>query len=808
MMLDYALQYAGRGWRVFPCHTTISGQCSCGKNCGKDQSKHPRIKAWQKAATTNRQQIERWWTRWPDANIGIATGNGLIVLDLDGPEEAQRFAGIAVEHSGLPPCPTVRTGRGLHLYLQGDVGGSRKVDGLLIRGAGGFVIAPPSWHASGKRYEWIKQVPLPQAPQWFLNWATRGKGSATRLELPPHLQGLQVIDIAGRIARSLQTPWTAGEDHRIREALAFISADCERDTWLHIGMALHALDWERSDGSNRGYEIWLDWSQTAKTKFESEWDLETRWKSFGKAGREQVTLGTLYHYAQQAGWMPERKEVMPPEQHRRHDRQTETQQRKEVMSLAAQDGAASPGLFATPPHSDPPPGGAHVNGHAPTLPPALVSANSGSPLIELNKKYCVIGDVGGKCMVMGMVPSKVDSGVEVPSFQSFKSFAERFGNRYVETPKLKNGQWVNEAQQLGGAWLKWTTRRSYEGLDMVPGAAEILPNGYLNLWRGFSVKPRAGQWSLLKQHIAEVLGNREPDSIEYIIRWAAWKLQHPGERPEVALVFKGRKGAGKGTFARILRQIFGPHGLQIFNSKHLVGSFNGHLRNCLLLYADEAFWAGDKQGESTLKGLITEPTIPIEQKGIDVVDWRNRIGLVMTTNAEWVVPASHDERRYAIFQVGEGVAQNDSYFKALWQELESGGIEAMLHDLLALDLKGWHPRRIPQTEALQQQKLRSLDPRYEWFESLLSEGVLVGVQPDKTIPVGWLYEQARAATPRLRDVSVTTFARFLSELGCIKIHNVKGNTWQIPELAEARERWERRFGPWHWEYKGEAWRVR
>ena len=105
------------------------------------------------------------------------------------------------------------------------------------------------------------------------------------------------------------------------------------------------------------------------------------------------------------------------------------------------------------------------------LPEALTKPSDESPLIMLNQKYACIGDVGGKCMVMGWVPSKADPVVELPSFQTFKSFAERYGNQYVSvTKETKDGGHEEEPKQLGAYWLKWRRRRSYEGIDLVPGA--------------------------------------------------------------------------------------------------------------------------------------------------------------------------------------------------------------------------------------------------------------------------------------------------------------------------------------------------
>jgi hypothetical protein len=87
-------------------------------------------------------------------------------------------------------------------------------------------------------------------------------------------------------------------------------------------------------------------------------------------------------------------------------------------------------------------------------------------------------------------------------------------------------------------------------------------------------------------------------------------------------VLKGGKGCGKGVFLRSLGQCFGSHYLHMSQPDHLLGRFNSHFRSVLLMYADEAFWAGDKRGEGVLKALITEPTFILEEKGIPAVGWR------------------------------------------------------------------------------------------------------------------------------------------------------------------------------------------
>src|SRR5262245_35962911 len=118
-LLDAALAYAAMGMAVFPAHTiTARAGCSCSRaGCGSP-GKHPRIKEWQVRATTDPAIIRSWWTRWPDANVCIATGemSGVLVLDVDarhgGVESLKAFE---QQHGPLPPTPTVRTGGdGLH----------------------------------------------------------------------------------------------------------------------------------------------------------------------------------------------------------------------------------------------------------------------------------------------------------------------------------------------------------------------------------------------------------------------------------------------------------------------------------------------------------------------------------------------------------------------------------------------------------------------------------------------------------------------------------------------------------------------
>ncbi len=207
------------------------------------------------------------------------------------------------------------------------------------------------------------------------------------------------------------------------------------------------------------------------------------------------------------------------------------------------------------------------------------------------------------------------------------------------------------------------------------------------------------------------------------------------------VVIRGGKGCGKGIFFRALVKLFGQHGMQITNPSQLTGKFNRHLGDLVMLFADEAFYAGNPQHESVLKGLITEPEIPVEPKFRDVMNWKSRLHLGMAANASWVVPASKDERRYFVLDALELMIGNLAYFAAIMEELENGGYEAMLYDLQRLPLVGFDVRAVPQTEGLMIQKRHTMTLEERWWAEVLHRGYLTfGEQNDPLLSPEWPIE--------------------------------------------------------------------
>lgn len=338
-------------------------------------------------------------------------------------------------------------------------------------------------------------------------------------------------------------------------------------------------------------------------------------------------------------------------------------------------------------------------------------------LRQLNAKHAVIADLGGKCRIISEVWDFALNRTRI-SKQSFEDFRNRYCHIKVEAGKDKKG--VPQFVPLGVFWVGHPMRRQYETLVFAPGR-EV--EGAYNLWRGFAVEPQPGdKHQSYLDHIRDNIAGGREDAYHYIIHWLARAVQHPDCPGETALVLRGRMGTGKGFFAREFGALFGRHFLHVGNSKHIVGQFNAHLRDTVVLFGDEAFYAGDKQHESILKMLITEPTIPVEAKGVDVEQSPNYIHAILASNKDWVVPAGVEERRFYVADVGEGHMQDKRYFRRLSEEMANGGRANLLHFLLRLPLENFEVRDVPATAALQDQKLLSMSPEEQWFLNLLLEG--------------------------------------------------------------------------------------
>jgi hypothetical protein len=359
--------------------------------------------------------------------------------------------------------------------------------------------------------------------------------------------------------------------------------------------------------------------------------------------------------------------------------------------------------------------------------------------------------------------------------------------------------------------MRAKNRRSYDGICFEPGA-EADPRFY-NLWRGFAVEPAppGATHHAVDSFLAHAKDNvcrGDAALFEWLIGYFAHLVQRPWEKPLVALVFRGGKGVGKNALIERIGGLLGSHFILTSNRRYLIGNFNGHLENLLMFALDEAFWSGDKQAEGQLKDLITGKEHVIEHKGKEPYTVANRTRVAIIGNEEWIVPSSHDERRFAVFDVGDGRKQDRNYFQSMREGMEDGGYAALLRFLLDYDLSGIDINEAPQTQALLDQKHSSLESVEKWWLDCLHNGHIVcgdfeqafGGQVETTRLRaafgryskerrlgGWLPDD-RAFGRRLKKVCKT----LVSTKARVGGHPT--NVYKLPPLAEARSLWDTHIG--------------
>lgn len=301
-----------------------------------------------------------------------------------------------------------------------------------------------------------------------------------------------------------------------------------------------------------------------------------------------------------------------------------------------------------------------------------------------------------------------------------EDLSKEFANQTIPIEvEKKNGDVVVEKVNPVKLWLTHPERRTARGLVFLPEGQKI---GYYNLWRGWSCEPEAGDVKPFTDFVHSVIADGDDHNAMWITGWAAQLVQQPMTKIGVALVLRGLKGTGKTKFGEMLGGLFPQHHKIISRQEQLVGQFNRHLEDCLLLQAEEAFWAGSKSAEGALKDLVTNPRILIERKGVDSYMTPNFTRLLFTSNEEWVVPATADERRWAVFDISSRRKQDYDYFEWLQNWYDRGGKKAVLHYLKTFDLERVNVRLAPATVALQEQQMKGADCVTRWMYECLWTG--------------------------------------------------------------------------------------
>lgn len=363
---------------------------------------------------------------------------------------------------------------------------------------------------------------------------------------------------------------------------------------------------------------------------------------------------------------------------------------------------------------------------------------------DFNQDHAVVITGGTTCI---MREGQSESGGRAISFMNKEALATYYANQAVFVEHVgARGETSMKRVPLVSHWLSHPGRRTHEGVTLAPTRA--VPEGFFNLWRGFEVEPLAASAFKCRRFVTHLKMNvcrGYKEHFRYLLAWLADTVQRPEAKPGVALVLRGLKGTGKSKVADVLRAIYGAHAFKANRSDQIVGRFNAHLADKVLLVAEETFFAGDHAAVNTLKDLVTSTSLTVEPKHIGAFEVRSCHRVVMITNADWAVHATEDERRYFVLDVGDERAQDHEFFAAIDSEMfgEDGrspgvGCQAFLGLLQAYNLQGVNLRKVPQTEALKAQKRLSLSVEDQFIADCLEDESVAGESwPEEVGADGW-----------------------------------------------------------------------
>lgn len=385
----------------------------------------------------------------------------------------------------------------------------------------------------------------------------------------------------------------------------------------------------------------------------------------------------------------------------------------------------------------------------------------------------------------------------------------------------ENGNGETKLRPKGPYWLGHQYAAHYHQVIFDPTKPPGEVGKSWNMWQGFAVEPKPGDWSLLQHHILVNICGGNEEYAAWMMNWMALGLQQPGLVIGTAPVLKGLPGTGKGVLANLYGHLWGVHYVSVTKDDHVSGRFNQHLEARRLVYVDEAMFGGDRKNAGVIKTMLTEPRIMIERKGVDPVWLDNHMIFIVTSNENSTVPADIGDRRWQAIKVADTHRGDRAYFGAIFAQMRSGGYEAMMHDLLKRDISvGPDPQVTIRTPELFDEIIQAQGPTPRYLYQVLDAGYLP--QPDAPgngpgiTTIAAMYDDMKRSQPNTQFIHQTLFGRDIRKVlpGLTKVQSgqyitgrdamgrvitERSTRYHFPSLLECRRAFERYIGqdiPW------------
>jgi hypothetical protein len=248
-------------------------------------------------------------------------------------------------------------------------------------------------------------------------------------------------------------------------------------------------------------------------------------------------------------------------------------------------------------------------------------------------------------------------------------------------------------------WLYGDGRRmvSRDRVVFDPSGASALPD-YVNLFYGMPMKPDPDKPYANTLELLLYICGDDADVYEWVLKWIAYPLQHPGAKMETAIVMHGEEGAGKNLFWEVVRSIYGAYA-SVITQNELESQFNTWATRKLFMIANEVVSRSElREHKGRLKNYITERELQINEKLLPLRTEENHMNFVFLSNETQPLALDRTDRRYLV--IWTPPAKSPEFYQAVDAERLKGGAAGLYHYLLQLDLTGFNAHAKPvMTEA-------------------------------------------------------------------------------------------------------------
>lgn len=307
-------------------------------------------------------------------------------------------------------------------------------------------------------------------------------------------------------------------------------------------------------------------------------------------------------------------------------------------------------------------------------------------LLDLNNELAIIQDAGAI--------------LHIPTGSMFDKPQRLTSVIYADRKLVAYDSKGNEVEKnLASEWLKWPQRRRYKSVVYEPGKPRDLPDGSINVWKGWGIEPKKGDVSPFVKLVDSHFTNASKDHKRWFLQWLAYPLQHPGTKLYSSVVLYSQlQGVGKSIVGYTMKYIYGENFRKI-NAADLHASFNDWAKNRQFILAEEVTGREKQEDLARLNDMITQDTVTVNQKFQVAYPIRDCINYFLTTNHHNAIRLDRFDRRFFIYELTEKRLE-DKWFSTVydpWMKSKEGAA-ALFDFFLRVDLSGFDPKgRAPAT---------------------------------------------------------------------------------------------------------------